>query len=134
MKKLFLVVIVMQFALHSFAQDPHISLGNIPDNPVAINGKESAIKTTRSQMIANDKLVMNVPGYEIKHYSFTLKSGTDIIYGPVDVKGAKLTADIINAIKKAKGPGVYIYFDDLKVKEPDGLIRSCRSMIFTFDH
>ena len=84
-------------------------------------------------MIANDKLVLDVAGYEVTSYTFMIKVGTDIIYGPVYVKGGQLTADIINAIKNAKGPHIYAYFDDLNVKEPDRLIRSCASMAFTFD-
>jgi len=134
MKKMFLVVIMMQFALPSFAQDPRITLGNIPNNYESVNGKEPATKTTRSQMIANDKFVANMPGNEVRSYSFMLKSGIDIIYGPVNVKGAQLTPDIISEIKKSKGTCIYAYFDEIKVKTPDGLIHTYSPMVFTFDH
>ncbi len=59
---------------------------------------------------------MNLHGCEIESYYFMIKTGPGTVRGPIEVKGSSLTPAIIKMIKETKGPGIYVYFDDIHAK------------------
>jgi len=131
-KTVLLLSILFSFAFTaSFAQKQVVTLGDLPAN-TRTDGKATPIYTTSDRIIKAGKLVMNLPNSEVVSYTFSIMKG-DGMRGPITVKGAQLTDKVINWIKETKGPGVKVFFDEIKVKEKDGLVRPVAPMAFKYD-
>ncbi len=127
---LFTILLSFAFA-NSFAQKPKLTLGDLPIT-TGTDGKAVPFYTTSDRIIKAGKLVVNTPNLEVVSYTFSIMAG-DGMRGPIVVKGAELTDKIIGWIKETKGPGVKVFFDDIKVKEADGLVRPVAPMTFKYD-
>ena len=105
MKKVFLFVAILFFfgACRSFAQDIFITLGNLPMCS-AVNGQLKPQKITSDQLIKSKGLNCSISSLKVDRYSCMIKTPAGDVWGPVNVKGPKLTADIIDHVVKTKGP------------------------------
>ncbi len=134
MKKLsYLLAVLFSFAFaSSFGQDLSVTLGDIPAG-IKTDGKISPSYTTSDRIIRNAKLVSKGIECEVVSYEFSITVGKNY-WGPIKATGAQLTKEMINRIKETKGPGVRVFFDDIKVKlKQDGMVRNKGSLAFKYD-
>jgi hypothetical protein len=109
-----------------------VTLGDIPAG-IKTDGKISPSYTTSDRIIRNAKLVSKGIECEVVSYEFSITVGKNY-WGPIKATGAQLTKEMINRIKETKGPGVRVFFDDIKVKlKQDGMVRNKGSLAFKYD-
>ncbi len=129
---LFAAILLLLGTSNSFAQDIFITLGNLPQCPF-VNGQTKALKVTSDQLIKSKGLTCSIPSLKVDRYSCMIKTPAGDVWGPVSVKGHKLTADIIDHIIKTKGPRISVYFDEIYAEGPDGTVRTMNSLVYTYD-
>jgi hypothetical protein len=87
----------------------------VADNvPVVTLGTIQTSTSTREQILRYPRLLPQALDYEVKSFSFALKTG-NVLWGPVNVKGAVLTEEIKDKIKEAEGSKMAIYIDNITV-------------------
>ena len=132
MKKIgLLLALLISFGFAtSFAQGVVVRLGDIPANKTA-DGKISTAYTTCDRIVKDGKLVTTETGDEIISYLFSVAIGTDM-WGPFEGKGPQLSDKMISRLKETKGPGVKVFFDDIKVKR-SGVVRMALPLSFKYN-
>ncbi len=132
MKKIpLLLAFLFSFAFaNSFGQVPTVTLGNIPANAKK-DGKMVPVYTTSDRIIQAGKLKPGNPSDKIESYLFSVATGSEM-WGPFEGKGAQLSDKMISRLKETKGPGVLVFFDDIKVKQ-GGVVKMARPLSFKYD-
>ena len=126
-----LLAILFSFAFaNSIAQTPTVMLGDMPANTTK-DGKMMPVYTTSDRIIKAGKLIPGNPEDKVESYLFSVAIGTDM-WGPFEGKGAQLSDKMINRLKETKGPGVRVFFDDIKVKQ-EGVVKMAHPLSFKYD-
>lgn len=139
MKKYLLLftLLLLAVSLHSFAQDKNrvpvvIRLGKI-DLPEVINGKVTAVYTSRAEILKNKRLISTASNCEVTSYTFSIKAEGHNLTGPFEVKGADLTEKLRDKIREWDYPGTQVMFKNIHVT-CGGNDHVAYSLFLNYDH
>lgn len=86
------------------------------EGPEVVDGKVTAIYTSRTEILKNAWLVSTASNCEITSFSFSIKAEGHSLTGPFEVKGAELPEKIKNKIREWDYPGTQVIIKDIHVK------------------
>ena len=136
MKKYLLLATALLFADTSIAQsnnkkeDISIQFGDTRPNATA-NGKPGATYTTKAEILRNPRFMTSM-NIEVVEFTVSLMpKGKDFI-GPFTVKGAELPENVKARIQETDSR-TKVFFENIRVKTADGLIRSVNPFIMEYD-
>jgi len=139
MKKilLFFTLFVLVVSIQSFAQDKKripvvIKLGKL-ETPEVIDGKVTAVSTTRSAILKNAWLVSTASNCEITSYSFSIKAPGHELTGPFEIKGSLLPEKLKNKIREWDYPGTQVMIKNIHVT-CGGNDHIAYSLFLNYDH
>lgn len=117
--KLFTCLLLLTAALQAAGQDipqrvPVITLGRIKTTDYK-NGKPLPAATTRTQILKNSMLIADLNNCRVTEYKFSMIAPNRGFYGPVYVEGAELPDSLKTVLKNTPGPGVKLYFEEVKM-------------------
>ena len=127
---LFSLAFSYAFAQNNASKGPIITLKGL-QAPEMKDGKQQPIYTTSDYITKNPSLVSNDPNVEVMEFTAGVGVGKEYT-GPFEIKGNTLTQQVIDVIKKTKGPGVLVFFENIKVKD-HGFIRPYTPVILKYD-
>lgn len=114
------VILLVLAAQHScMAQDvkmriPIISLGRIRP-PEIRNGKPVPTPSTKLNVLKLPMLVADLNNCRVVSYKFAMIAPGKAFYGPIYVPGADITDSLKSVIRHTDGPGVKLYFEDIRM-------------------
>lgn len=114
-----LAVLLSLIGLQAVAQNGKrvavvIKMGKI-EGPEVVDGKVTAINTTRTEIMKNAWLVSTASNCEITSFSFSIKAEGHTLTGPFPVKGAVLTEKIKEKIRQWDYPHSQIIIKDIHI-------------------
>jgi hypothetical protein len=117
LRRLLCLCFLFVSTIPSFAQTgpepdvPHIRLGNLTPSESDGHRIDDRSATTRAQILSNNTLQAQEPGYHITGFTFSIMPQGGEFVGPFQIKGDKLTPDNLALINKY--PDAVIYFEKI---------------------
>ncbi len=111
----------------SFAQNAWVGVGKIYDTV-----HRGSMVTTTADLLSNPRLTMSLPGWRVMSFTFSIKPSQNDYIGPIQVKGAEFTPELLKIIRTYSGVSGSIYFEDIKAVGPDRKPRSLSSILLKY--
>jgi len=126
----FPLLLVCIFSENSFSQNtaakPFLKFGNVP--PIGTN----VIITDYDMVLSNPQFICT--GGEVISFILSFQPRAKDFVGPFKTKGDRLTDEEIAVFKRLRYERVervQVFFEEIKIKKPDGLIRTAAPLTFT---
>lgn len=128
MSRSILIILFAFIALQANAQsEPRISFGGIEHNrktPVTING-----------LLHDPRIIATGDSLKVFMYQVMIKSNASgMMVGPFKVQGARITQEVIDALKANRKGGGSIYFEEIVVVGADKRPRKYNDLIYKYSN